>query len=82
MARIPLIQENDPTIPADAIDFLREIGRGRVGVLNIHRAFANHPKVGRAFFEFSKTVRVGNTLPPAQAELAYTAATVANSCFY
>lgn len=82
MARIPLLREDDPTIPEDAATFLRDMNRGRIGVLNIHRAFANHPKVGRAFFDFSKAVRVGNTLTPAQAELAYTAATVANRCFY
>lgn len=82
MARIPLIQTDDPVTPPEATAFLRDHDRGRVGVLNIHRAFANHPKAGRAFFDFFRAVRAEGNLTSAQAELAYTAATVANNCFY
>ena len=82
MARIPLIYEDDPSAPPQAVEFLRSIEQTRGSILNIHRAFANHPKVAQAFFGFSNAVRIGNHLTPAQTELAYTTATVANSCYY
>lgn len=88
MARIPLVDEHDPTAPTDAREALLEVGAGRGLVLNVYRALANNPAALRAVHALSMATRTFPTgagtgsLSPAQSELAYTAATVANRCFY
>lgn len=88
MARLPLINEDDPASPAAARVALRDVGAGRGIVLNVYRALANNPAALRAIHALSMATRTfpnGNgdgSLTPAQSELAYTAATVANRCFY
>ncbi len=81
MARIPLVNEDDPATPDDVRELLRAIkATGRLR--NIYRVMANHPEALRAFFAFGAVTYRGDSLTRAQAELAYTAATVANSCYY
>ena len=83
MARIPILQENDPSISDDQRAFLADAGRSRGRMLNIYRAIANRPEAGRAFSEMVRTVyRSRSTLSPKHGELAYLTATVVNNCFY
>jgi alkylhydroperoxidase family enzyme len=83
MARIPILQEDDPTIPEDARAYLQQAGKARGRLLNIYRAMANRPETGRAFSTLANTVYRGTTtLEPKHAELAYLTATVVNNCHY
>jgi len=83
MARIPLLQETDPSIPEDSREFLVQAGKARGRMLNLYRALANRPEAGRALSEVIRTVyRSGSSLPQKDAELAYLTATVVNNCYY
>ena len=83
MARIPILQEDDPVTPPEAKRFLREAGQARGRLVNIYRAMANRPAAGEAFSALANTVYRGNTtLDPKHGELAYLTATVVNNCYY
>ena len=83
MARIPLVDENDPNAPAEARQRLVEAKRARGKLINIYRAMANRPEALAAFTTFANTVyRSGSTLAPQHAELAYLTATAVNECHY
>lgn len=83
MARIPILQEDDPATPADAKAYLHEAQQSRGRLVNIYRAMANRPEAGRAFSGLAGTVyRGATTLEPKHGELAYLTATVVNNCFY
>ena len=83
MARIPLIDENDPTIPAEARDALLNAGKARGRLINVYRAMANRPAALSAVTGLIQTVyRTESTLEPRQGELAYLTATAVNDCFY
>ncbi len=83
MARIPILQEDDPTTSDDARTYLHEAGQARGRLINIYRAMANRPEAGRAFSNLANTVYRGrSTLDPKHGELAYLTATVVNNCYY
>lgn len=82
MARIPLWHEDDPATPPATRELLRRVGGKRGRILNIYRAMANHPELLERFVDLLKPAYLSRDLPPAQRELAYLAATVANQCFY
>ena len=84
MARIPLLQENDPALSGDQRDFLEAASKARGGrLVNLYRAMAIRPQVGQAFSGLIRTAyRSGSTLRPKHAELAYLTATVVNDCYY
>ena len=83
MARIPLLQEDNPGLPEETRAFLRDAGKARGRVVNIYRAMANRTEAARAFTGLANTVYRGDTtLTPKHAELAYLTATVVNNCFY
>jgi alkylhydroperoxidase family enzyme len=83
MARIPILQEDDPATPADAKAYLQAAGQARGRLVNIYRAMANRPEAGGAFNALAGTVYRGTTtLEPQHAELAYLTATVVNNCYY
>ena len=83
MARIPILDETDPDVPAAARAALAQAGAIRGRVLNIHRAMANHPEALSAFMALIQTVYRGNsTLTPQHGELAYLTATAVNNCYY
>lgn len=88
MARIPLQDDRSPSLDPSLRATFDGIAGDRGSVANIHRAMANHPEALKAFHEFSLAFRTfpsgagHGSLTPAQCELAYTAATVANNCFY
>lgn len=88
MARLPVRHEDDPSAPPEVRDLLARVRAGRGELFNMNRVMANHPAALEAFNAFSYATRsfvggLGNgSLTPEQTELAYTAATVANDCFY
>jgi alkylhydroperoxidase family enzyme len=83
MARIPILNENDPATPQDARAYLHDVSQTRGQTINIYRAMANRPDAGRAFSALANTVyRGATTLDPKHGELAYLTATVVNNCFY
>lgn len=83
MARIPLLQQDDPDLSEESRSFLEQSSRARGKMLNLYRALANRPEAGRAFSDLVRTVyRSGSSLPPKEAEFAYLTATVVNNCYY
>jgi len=83
MARIPILQDDDPALSDEGRTFLDEAGKARGKLINLYRAMANRPEAGRALSEMIRVVyRAGSTVPTQQAELAYLTATVVNNCYY
>ena len=83
MARIPLLDENDPTISASAKEALQQAGNARGRVLNVYRALANRPEALVALTQLLQTVyRTNSTLDARHGEFAYLTATAVNDCFY
>jgi alkylhydroperoxidase family enzyme len=83
MARLPLVDPDDPNTDPAAREALVAL-RGRRGTVdpNVYRAIANHPEALRTMSEFGAVVYSRNSLPRAQRELAYLAASVTNDCHY
>ena len=89
MARLPLVDPDDPnTDPraAAALAKVRENMSNRDDVpwrdINVYRAMANNPVAFEAILTFGERVYRANSLTPAQRELAYLGASVANDCHY
>ena len=84
MARIPLRDPDDPDIDPHAKALLvgARDAQPDVGLLNVHRALANHPTAMEQFFAFAQTVYFENSLPTARmTELPYLTSAIANDCF-
>jgi alkylhydroperoxidase family enzyme len=89
MARLPLVDPDDPNADPKARDLL---GLVRAGLahsdslpwtdINVYRAMANHPDALEGILTFGARVYQGGSLSPAQRELAYLGASVANDCHY
>ena len=83
MARIPLLDENDPRTPTEVRELLQATKGSRGRLVNLYRALANHPAALAAFTALGATVYGRHSsLTRKQAELAYTTATVVNNCYY
>jgi len=85
VARIPLPDPDDPGLDPHAKALLEGArdAQPEVGLLNVHRALANHPKAMEQFFALAETVYFDNSLPTARMkELPYLTSAVANNCFY
>ncbi len=83
MARIPLLDESDPSLPPEIRESLEQARLARGSVLNLHRALAHRPEASRAVMGVVRTVyRQDSTLAPKHGELAYMTATAVNNCFY
>lgn len=83
MARIPILDENDPATPPDAREALLAAGAARGRLINVYRAMANRPEALAALTPLLTTVyRKESTLEPHHGELAYLTATTVNDCFY
>ena len=83
MARIPLVDVDDPSTDPRAAALLESVrGAQDVGILNVHRALANHPELMEKFFALGQVAYFDNSLNPVQRELAYYVSAVANDCFY
>ena len=85
MARIPLIDPDDPDADPLAYELLRGIAQAQPdsGALNVQRALANHPVVMQKLFELVDVAYFNNSLPdPKLRELPYLTSAIANNCFY
>jgi alkylhydroperoxidase family enzyme len=83
MARIPLLDENDPSLTAAQKQMLADAAASRGKLLNLYRALGNRPEAATALMGLIQTVyRVNSTLEPKHGELAYLTATAVNDCFY
>ncbi len=83
MARIPILDENDPAIDPGVRDALQEAGQARGRLVNVYRALANRPEAMTLISQLLQTVyRNDSTLEPQHGELAYLTATSVNDCFY
>jgi len=83
VARIPLVDVDDPAADPQAAALLTSVRDAQdVGILNVHRAMANHPEMMEKFFALAQVAYIDNSLNPVQRELAYYTSAVANNCFY
>ena len=90
MPRLPLVDPDDPSADPQARELLQKIRAGNakraVQVpwrdINVYRAMANHPPILEAMLTFGERAYRNNSLTPAQRELAYLGASVANDCHY
>jgi hypothetical protein len=80
VARIPLIDPDDPSFHPALRQELLKWSFGPSGAPNVIRAMANHPLLlrGLAHPVYGPEARI----TPAQRELAYLTASVANRCHY
>ena len=82
MARIPLCDPDDPDLDPKAAAILAAV-REESGVdYNVLKGLANHPDALGPFLAFEAAVYPSRRLTPAQSEIAYYTAAVANSCHY
>lgn len=88
MARLPLVDPDDPNADPAATALLRKV-RHRMEAdamvwrdINVYRAMANHPDIFASMVAFGNKAYSNNSLTPAQRELAYLGASVANDCHY
>ena len=83
MARIPILDETDPSLSQATRNSLALAAKSRGRLINIYRAMANRPEALVAFNGLASTVyRSNSTLEPKHAELAYLTATAVNNCYY
>ena len=80
MARIPLVDPDDPNVDPAVREALAKWSFGGSQVPNVIRAMANHPALMRAFD--NPVYRPEARITPAQRELAYLTASVVNRCHY
>jgi alkylhydroperoxidase family enzyme len=77
-----MVREDDPATPPEARAFLKRVEGGFGEVFNSVRLLAHHPRQASALVDFVRSVRHHNSLTPTLTELAYTTASVVNSCHY
>ena len=89
MARLPLVDPDDPGLDPATREFLlraRAANEARADIswrdVNVIRAMANHPGILKAFSSFARTVYSGNSLNPAERELAWLGTSAVNECHY
>jgi alkylhydroperoxidase family enzyme len=89
MARLPLVDPDDPSADPATTALLRKIRANMAQQpdqpwrdINVYRAMANHPEIFSAMLTFGSKAYSNNSLTPAQRELAYLGASVANDCHY
>jgi alkylhydroperoxidase family enzyme len=89
MPRLPLVDPDDPNADPKARQLLALVRAGLAASdalpwtdINVYRAMANHPDVFEALLSFGARAYQANSLTPAQRELAYLGASVANDCHY
>jgi hypothetical protein len=81
MARIPLLNEDDPDTPEDARALLEGMAQQYGWVPNIFRVMANHPELASRFSALAR-VSWGHSLTQKETELVYTTSTMVNACHY
>jgi alkylhydroperoxidase family enzyme len=89
VARLPLVDPDDPGTDPEVRELLlraRASNERRDDIpwrdVNVTRALANHPDLMKAFNLFGRVVYSGNSLTPAERELAWLATSAVNDCHY
>ena len=89
MARLPLVDPDDPDADPTARALLGAVRASLTSTdslpwtdINVYSSMANHPEAFGALLQFGSVVYQRNSLTPAQRELAYLGASVANDCHY
>ncbi len=88
MARLPLVDPDDPAADPAAAKLLRKVREGMERSelpwrdINVYRAMANHPDIFSGMVTFGSAAYSNNSLTPAQRELCYLTASVTNDCHY
>jgi hypothetical protein len=89
MPRLPIVDPDDPDADPTARTLLGAIRAGLSSTdrlpwtdINVYSSMANHPEALGALLQFGGVVYQRNSLTPAQRELAYLGASVANDCHY
>lgn len=81
MARIPLVDPDDPATDPRAAEILR--GQDdEIGLWNVFKAMANNTQVLEATENFAKAVYRENSLTPIENELAWLSTSIVNECHY
>ncbi len=79
MARVPLIDENNPEL-AGLIDKIRGARGGRL--INIYRLMLHSPALAAAWFELNQAVRYGTEIDGRSRELVVMRVAILNRCDY
>lgn len=85
MARIPGIDPDDPGLDpttAAIVKGARDAYAEASGHVNIYTLLAHHPQVLQGLVPWATAIYEGNSLPPAERELAYLATSTELECFY
>lgn len=89
MARLPLVDPDDPNADEAArTQLLRARAANEKNPdlpwrdINVVQALANHPRLLEGFTALSRVAYVGNSLTPAQRELAWLGTSALNDCHY
>lgn len=89
MARLPLVDPDDPQADPAAAKLLRRVRAAMTTNedlpwrdINVYRAMANHPEIFSGVVAFGNAAYSNSSLSPAERELAYLGASVANDCHY
>jgi len=82
MARIPLIDPDDPDADPKARSLLLRLRQRTGRDINVLRALANHPDLMETFLHMGAQPAAAPHIRPDQRELAYLTASVANDCHY
>ena len=82
MARIPLVDPDDPDADPKARSLLLRLRQRTGRDINVLRALANHPDVLESFLHMGAQPAPPAHVRPDQRELAYLTASVANDCHY
>lgn len=89
MPRLPLVDPDDPNADPKARALLGLVRAGLTAAddlpwtdINVYRAMANHAEAFEALLTLMDRAYLHCSLTPAQRELAYLGASVANDCHY
>jgi hypothetical protein len=82
VARVPLVDVNDPNADPEAVALLRGLEDAGHEILNVHRAMANHPELMGKLFDMAGSAYYGGSLNEQQRELPYLTSAIATECFY
>ncbi|HUP73881.1 MAG TPA: hypothetical protein VM282_12650 [Acidimicrobiales bacterium] len=82
MARIPLVDPDDPDADPKARSLLLRLRERSGRDINVLRALANHPDLLETFLHLGAQPAPRTHIRPDQRELAYLTASVANDCHY
>ena len=82
MARIPLVDPDDPGADPKARSLLLRLRQRTGRDINVLRALANHPDLMETFLHLGAQPPPRAHIRPDQRELAYLTASVANDCHY